>query len=371
MCLCAWACHRGAYKNLGGQGFICAWINTTIFLKLRRRFADSSDIMCVLIQKKILLQTVLFVVVASALSAVSPSDPKNKIVMINAPAESALVTLGPETEEEANAKSQVNTVTESILLNNDILAFYGHPVAKNMGILGRYSKEELEAKLSQLAEEYKAESGGRNIQKAFYIIYGTVQPEGEILTIDQINKKLLTEWIEFAQAHDMLIFIDHQIGKYDPVESLKQMFPYLKYPNVHLALDPEWRTTKPMVEFGSVSAEEINAAQQAMEDYLVANEIPGERMLVIHQFRDVMIKDRGKVRADFENIRLVHCMDGVGTPGQKLDTYKFNALATNMPIKAFKLFYDFKLPGVLVDTPLLTPKEVYSLDPRPYIIMYQ
>ena len=268
------------------------------------------------------------------------------------------------------APSPLSSAT-AIMLDNDILAFYGHPVAKRMGILGRYPKDELTEKLSALAEEYRAESGGRNIVKAFYIIYGTVQPEGKILTMDQINRALLTEWIEYAAERGILIFLDHQIGMYDPVESLALMFPYLKYPNVHLALDPEWRTTKPMLEFGCVTADEINRAQQAMQDYILNNNIEGDRMLLIHQFREVMIRNRADIRADFEYVRLIHCMDGVGTPKEKLDTYRFNALAKNMPVKAFKLFYDFKLPGVLVDTPLLTPKEVYALDPRPVVIMYQ
>jgi hypothetical protein len=126
-----------------------------------------------------------------------------------------------------------------------------------------------------------------------------------------------------------------------------------------------------MEEFGFVSADEINRAQERMENYMIENNIEGERMLIIHQFREVMIRNRADVRADFERVRLVHCMDGVGTPQEKLDTYKFNALAKNMPVKAFKLFYDFKIPGVLVDSPLLTPKEVYALDPRPSVIMYQ
>jgi hypothetical protein len=40
-------------------------------------------------------------------------------------------------------------------------------------------------------------------------------------------------------------------------------------------------------------------------------------------------------------------------------------------IKAFKLFYNFNIPGAGYDSPLLSPKEVYALKPRPYIIMYQ
>ncbi len=33
----------------------------------------------------------------------------------------------------------------------------------------------------------------------------------------------------------MIVFIDHQIGRFDPVASLRRMLPWLAYPNVHLA----------------------------------------------------------------------------------------------------------------------------------------
>jgi len=256
---------------------------------------------------------------------------------------------------------------ESILLNSDILAFYGHPRSRNMGILGRFSKEELYEKLSVLADEYHA-AGGRNVRKAFYIIYGTVWPGGDI---GIISESLLNEYIEFALENDMLIFIDHQIGKYTPQDSIKRMLPWLKYPNVHLALDPEWRTTKPMEEIGTVTAAEINQVQRIMEDYIIENQIPGERLLVIHQFNYRMISNREKVESNFSRVRLVHCADGFGPPNVKKAAYAYNAQATNMPVKAFKLFYDFGIPGAGVDLPLLSPKEVMSLNPRPYIVMYQ
>jgi len=257
--------------------------------------------------------------------------------------------------------------SESILLNSDILAFYGHPRSKNMGILGRFSKEELNEKLDILAEEYNA-AGGRNVRKAFYIIFGTVWPGGDI---GIIAESLLSEYIDYALENDILIFIDHQIGKYTPQDSIKRMLPWLKYPNVHLALDPEWRTTKPMEEIGTVTAAEINQVQRIMEDYIIENEIPGERLLVIHQFNYRMISNREKVESNFSRVRLVHCADGFGPPNVKIAAYAYNAQASNMPIKAFKLFFDFGIPGAGVDHPLLSPKEVLSLNPRPYIIMYQ
>jgi len=269
-------------------------------------------------------------------------------------------------EQETFSKNAANQV--SLLLNNDILAYYGHPNSRNMGILGRHTMEELNTMLTELAAEYEAVSGGRKVRKAFYLIYGTVWPAGEI---GIIGNETLTRYIEFGLENDILIFIDHQIGRYDPIDSLRRMLPWLRYPNVHLALDPEWRTTKPMVEIGRVSAEEINRAQQVMEDYIIENNIPGERMLVIHQFNYVMIGNRENVRSDFNRVRLVHCADGFGSPRVKRDSYAFNALASNIPVKAFKLFYNLGIPGAGYDSPLMTPREVYELNPRPYIIMYQ
>jgi hypothetical protein len=272
------------------------------------------------------------------------------------------------TQTEQEVLNRMVTDYTSLLLNNDILAFYGHPRSQIMGILGRFPIETLDEKLTALAREYEAESGGRKVLKAFYIIFGTVWPEGEI---GIIGEDTLKRYVEYALQHNMLVFIDHQIGRYDPINSLKRMLPWLRYPNVHLALDPEWRTTKPMKEIGTVTAEEINRAQQVMEDYIIANNIPGERMLVIHQFNWRMISNREKVKSNFGRVRLIHCADGFGSPHLKRGSYAFNAEATNMPIKAFKLFYNFGIPGAGYDSPLLTPKEVYALKPRPYIIMYQ
>jgi hypothetical protein len=256
---------------------------------------------------------------------------------------------------------------ESILLNNDILAFYGHPRSKNMGILGRYTKEELNKMLGALAAEYR-EAGGRNVCKALYIIFGTVWPGGEI---GIIQDSLLKEYIEFALENDMLVFIDHQIGRFTPADSIRRMLPWLKYTNVHLALDPEWRTAKPMEEIGTVSADEINQVQRIIEDYMTENRIPGERLLIIHQFNYLMISEREKVSSNFPKVTLVHCADGFGSPQEKRSSYAHNARAANIPVKAFKLFYNFNIPGAGFDDPLLTPREVFALKPRPYIVMYQ
>ena len=272
------------------------------------------------------------------------------------------------TQTEQEAFNRRVSDYESLLLNNDILAYYGHPRSRNMGILGRYPIEELYRRISVTAENYEAVSGGRNVIKAFHIIYGTVWPEG---AIGYISNDLIRQWIEFALERDMLVFIDHQIGRFDPVASVSRMFPWLRCPNVHLAFDPEWRTTAPMREIGYVTGEEINRIQQAMEDYIYANDITGERLLIVHQFNWRMIRNRENVRTDFPRVRLIHNIAGIGSPQMKRETYAYFAPSTNMPIKGFKLWYSGGAPGTTYDSPLMTPAQVYALNPRPYLIMYQ
>ncbi len=257
---------------------------------------------------------------------------------------------------------------EPILMNNQILAYYGKPKAGNMGILGRYSKEALADQLFSLARSYDAVNGLRGVKTAYYLIYGTVWPAGEIGILPEAVTR---EYIEYALSRDMLVFLDHQIGKYSVEEAMARLLPWLRYPNVHLALDPEWRTTKPMKEIGHVTAAELNRAQEILQAYLESHGLPETRMLVVHQFKWFMIDDRDAVNASYDRVHLVHCADGFGSPALKIKSYRSNAEAGNIPLKSFKLFYKSDFPKAGFDEPLLSPAEVCALEPFPHLVMYQ
>lgn len=255
-----------------------------------------------------------------------------------------------------------------VLANNQVLAFYGHPFSKRMGILGEYSKEDLARLLKGYAKLYDDANGSLGVIPAFYLIYGTCWPGGEI---GYLKDSVVKDYIEYAASQNMIVFVDHQIGKYTVEEAVKRLLPYLKYPNVHVALDPEWRTTAPMQEIGYITAEEVNKAQSMIAEYMDREGIPGVKMLVVHQFKPSMIQGRERVRADNERVLLVHTADGFGPPALKKNTYALNALANNMPLKGFKLFFKTTVPGAGYDIPLLTPPEVLALTPRPVLIIYQ
>lgn len=255
-----------------------------------------------------------------------------------------------------------------LLASNTIVAFYGHPSSTRMGILGEYSKEDLTVILDAYAKMFDKANGRDGVISAFYIIYGTCWPGGEI---GYLKDSVLEEYIRFAAERGMLVFVDHQIGKYSVRQAMERILPFLKYQNVHLAIDPEWRTLKPMKEIGSITASELNEAQEMMDRYIRDNKLPGIRNLVVHQFQDKMIRNRQEVRADYERVLLVHTADGFGSPAVKMNSYRLNARAENMPVKGFKLFFKSSFPLAGYDDPLLTPEEVMAIEPRPSLIMYQ
>ncbi len=257
-----------------------------------------------------------------------------------------------------------------LFASNHIIAYYGHPNSKYMGILGRHSKQALTKMLLTEASNYDATNGSKGVVPALYLIYATAQPEGRIA---YLNDKIMTAYIEYAYSNRMLVYMDHQIGKYGPENAIKRLLPWLKYPNVHIAIDPEWRTERPMKVVGHITGEELNIAQAMMHDYMLSNNIQGIKQLVFHQFKAQMVWHRNKAHSEYSNVLLVHSTSGWGSPKLKKGTHKFNSEATNMPYKAFKLWYypGMQVKGLHYDSPLMTPASVLNLKPQPGLIIYQ
>ena len=273
------------------------------------------------------------------------------------------------TKKEAEKETDFDeSRLQSVLLNNDVFALYGKPNAYTMGIIGQYSLENIEPVMDKFIKMYDEANKERGIIPAFYLIYGTCWPGGEI---GILSNSVTRKYIEFAAERGWYVYLDHQIGKYTVEQAMNKILPFLKYPNVHLALDPEWHTTKPMEVIGSVTADEINKAQEMMDKYIKENNISGRRMLVIHQFNAIMIKNRQNVKTAFDRVQLIHCADGFGSPNLKKESYAFNAFAKNIPLKSFKLVLKPTVQGAGYDWPLMKPEEVFALNPRPYLIMYQ
>ena len=254
------------------------------------------------------------------------------------------------------------------ITNSQVVAFYGKPDCKQMGILGEYSIEQLAVLLGGYARLYDDANGPSGVIPAFHLVYGTCLSDGRI---GYLKKEIVCQYIEYAKKLGWFVILDHQIGKGSVSDAADDLMPWLDFPNVHFALDPEWHTQKPAKEIGHIDASDINFFQQRMQEYLIKKNIDGTRMLLVHQFRNGMITKRNEVRTNFDRILVIHVADGFGTPVVKRNSYRANANAMNMPLKGFKLFLKTDTPGAGWDYPLMIPDQVLELDPEPVYIVYQ
>ena len=110
-----------------------------------------------------------FLFVSHALFAVQT---ENKTEEADQPVEITEPVYGPVTEEESIKEQEALQAAEPvipdedlalhflssydpIMMNSDVMAFYGHPNAASMGIIGQYSLEDLEPLLIKFADEYE------------------------------------------------------------------------------------------------------------------------------------------------------------------------------------------------------------------------
>lgn len=259
----------------------------------------------------------------------------------------------------------------SILPQYRILAYYGHPHDSNMGILGQYGVDGdldgLRLELEEQAEEYQKADPSRPIKLAFEVIatvaQGTEQEDGTWLL--NTDAPTIQEYIDYAAEHDMLIFLDVQIGRRGVEAELEVVREWLEYPHVHLALDPEFAIEDgqtPGRHIGSITAADVQYAQEYLAGLTAELGLP-PKVLIVHQFLLGMIKNKEQIEP-YPGVQLVVDMDGHGPPDTKLNTY--GAVISSDPIEfnGVKLFYD-------QDLPLLTPREIIGLDPSPDLIIYQ
>jgi len=274
----------------------------------------------------------------------------------------ALSILGLTTTASAQLKN-VPKAEQLPTKNEMVLAYYGRPGVKTMGILGQHSIEALIPIIKAKTDEYKKASGNQNIVPGFDVIYGMAagDPGRDKDYIINISDKKLMKYIDAGQKHGLVVFVDTQIGEMTPVEAITPLLKYLKYDNVHLAIDPEFEVhgldLRPGKIIGHVTGNQVNQVQKAMTDYMNKHGIKGKKMLIVHMFRHTMLSNKSDLKT-YDNIDMIFNLDGHGSPRLKVDIYNnlYSHRLANEVAGGFKLFFDEDKPR------LMTPKEVLGLE---------
>ena len=248
--------------------------------------------------------------------------------------------------------------------NELIVAYYGRPGSASLGVLGQYPIEELMQQIKAKADEYAKITGNNNVVPAFDLIYGLAssEPGRKKDYILPLSDKKLMEYINAAKSNGFAVFIDLQLGKMTPVEAVKSVLQYLKYDNVHLAIDPEFEvndlTVRPGKVIGHISGEQLNQVQSAMADYMKENGITENKILVVHMFTHKMVGDKKSIK-NYDKINLIMNLDGHGSPNLKTNTYNglYTADVSAKVAGGFKLFFREDKPS------MMTPGQVMGMEP--------
>lgn len=263
------------------------------------------------------------------------------------------------------------------------LSYYGRPDIPVMGILGEHSVEDLVPLLRSTAYTYDQANGDAlGVMPAIHLVYGmaTKAPGDDHSHLAFLDESTVMTYVQAAEAEGWAVILDVQIGALSPTVAITPALSYLEHPNVHLAIDPEFAMVHegqawPGNPIGYVTAEQVNQVQAVIHTYLAAKQLPGPRVLLVHQFQSDMIVEPEKLdtQSYAERVALTLSVDGWGGPWAKIS--KYNSFITpTSPFAAFKLFYRW-------DDPLMTPDQAlgnlpqpgtdHFIDVTPNLIIYQ
>jgi hypothetical protein len=269
----------------------------------------------------------------------------------------------------------------SILPGHRIVAYYGNPLSKRMGILGELPPDQMLARFDKEIAAWTRADPSTPVQPALHLI--AVVAQGSPGRDGKYRMRMTDSLIEmvssWAAKRNALLFLDVQVGKSTVQEEVPRLIPFLKRPNVHLAIDPEFSmkprmdrrqgvvvTAKPGARIGTMSSDDVNYAIRLLSDLVKQNNLP-PKVLVVHRFTHDMLTGASKIRLD-PRVQVVIDMDGWGQPWLKYDSYRAYVEAEPVQFTGFKLFYH---NDTKKGDPLLTPGEVLLLNPKPLYIQYQ
>ena len=253
-----------------------------------------------------------------------------------------------------------------------VVAFYGNPLSKKMGVLGEYPKEEMLSKLDHEVARWAQADPSHPVQPALHFIVTVAQgtPGKAGLFRLQMRDSMVNELYSWARAKHALLFLDVQVGKSTVQAEVPRLRPFLENPDVHLAIDPEFAMATsgaiPGTKIGTLDAKDVNWAVGFLDEIARTKSLP-PKVLIVHRFTRKMVTNAREIRYT-PHVQVVMDMDGWGPPWLKFDSYHDYVKADPVQFTGFKLFFH---NDTKKGDPLLTPAEVLRLNPRPLYIQYQ
>jgi hypothetical protein len=255
---------------------------------------------------------------------------------------------------------------ESVLPEHRLVVSYGAPQSPRLGILGIDTPADAARDLQRRAAWYRFSD--RPVLPAMELIATLVTeaPGDDGAYRMRQSPATIRSYLRAARSIGALLILDIQPGRASVADEIAAYEPFLREPDVGIALDPEWAmgpNQLPGQVIGSMDAGTINAAAARLSRIVEENDLP-EKVLILHQFTDGMIK-RPRLIRSWPGVAIVANADGFGPIDLKRQTYR--RVASRHPPARYhgvKLFRE-------EDPVLMRPRAVMGLRPRPDLVMYE
>lgn len=249
-----------------------------------------------------------------------------------------------------------------------LVALYGKPGVRGLGVLGEQDLPGTIARVQATAAEYQAVSD-RPIMPTLDIIATVADtspgPDGDYSRPTSVDE--LRPWIEAAAAAGVYVVLDLQPGRSTFMDQARVYEELLRYPNVGLGLDPEWRVGPGQVPGdtrGTVGAAEVNEVQEWLAGIVTQGRLP-QKLLIVHQFVDSMIADKALIHADRPEVAVLVQMDAQGPTITKGLAWK--DVLQDAPAGMAFGWMNF----LTLDEPMLNPADTLAQQPTPDLISIQ
>ena len=190
------------------------------------------------------------------------------------------------------------------------------------------------ARLDKEVEAWRKADPATPVQPALHLIAVVAQaaPGRDGKYRLRMADTLIERVASWAAQRNALLFLDIQVGHSTVQEELPRLIPFLKRPNVHLGLDPEFsmkprklkdgstrERSKPGERIGAYDASDVNYTIGLLSDLVTENNLP-PKVLVVHRFTHNMLTNAKKIKLDPRVQVVIHWTDGASRA--QYDSYR-------------------------------------------------
>lgn len=173
----------------------------------------------------------------------------------------------------------------AILPEKRIVSYYGNYYSTKMGILGEFEPAVVLQKMhGEIAKWEAADPATKVVPAIEYIAVVAQDDAGKSgLFRARMPDEHIDKAIAMAKEMNGIVILDIQVGKSTVQSEIPALEPYLKMPQVHLALDPEFSMKggeEPGDVIGSFNANDINYAANYLAKLVRDNNLPPKVLLV-------------------------------------------------------------------------------------------